>query len=48
LTSIVLDASAGVEMLLRTPLGRRVRSILPQGAQTWVPELYFVEVAGVL
>jgi predicted nucleic acid-binding protein len=48
LTPIVLDASAGVEMLLRTPLGRRVRTILPQGAQTWVPELYFVEVAGVL
>lgn len=35
-------------MLLRTPLGRRVRSLLPQDAQTWVPEVYFTEVAGVL
>lgn len=44
----MLDASAGVEMLLRTPVGRRVRSLLPHGSETWVPELYFAEVAGVL
>ncbi|HVF73978.1 MAG TPA: type II toxin-antitoxin system VapC family toxin [Acidimicrobiales bacterium] len=45
---MVLDASAGVEMLLRTPVGRRLRAKLPADAQTWVPELYFVEVASVL
>lgn len=35
-------------MLLRTPVGRRARSLLPHGSETWVPELYFAEVAGVL
>lgn len=44
----MLDASAGVEMLLRTPVGRRLRARLPANAETWVPELYFAEVAGVL
>ena len=44
----MLDASAGVEMLLRTPVGRRLRTKLPGDAQTWVPELYFAEVASVL
>jgi predicted nucleic acid-binding protein len=48
LTPVVLDASAGVELLLRTPTGRRVRSLLRQDVQIWVPEIYFVEVAGVL
>ena len=35
-------------MLLRTPVGRRVRSLLPHDVQTWVPEIYFTEVASVL
>jgi len=48
LTPIVLDASAGVELALRTPIGRRLQVKLPAGAVTWVPEHYFVETAAVL
>jgi predicted nucleic acid-binding protein len=48
LTPIVLDASAGVELALRTPIGRRLHVKLPAGAVTWVPEHYFVEAAAVL
>lgn len=48
MSAIVLDASAGVELLLQTPLGRRLAAKLPPGATTWVPEHYFAEVAAVL
>lgn len=48
MNDVVLDASAGVEMLLRTPAGRRLRGKLPAGVRTWVPEIYLTEVAGVL
>jgi predicted nucleic acid-binding protein len=48
LNNVVLDASAGVEMLLRTPTGRRLLAKLPADLRTWVPEVYFTEVAGVL
>lgn len=47
-TPAVVDASAGVEMLLLTPLGRRLLGKLPLDVQEWVPELYFAEVAAVL
>jgi predicted nucleic acid-binding protein len=48
LTRIVLDASAGVEIVLRTPIGRQLRAKLPVGAETWVPEHYYAESVGVL
>jgi predicted nucleic acid-binding protein len=48
LNNVVLDASAGVEMLLRTPTGRRLHAKLPAELRIWVPEVYFTEVAGVL
>lgn len=45
---IVLDASAGVEILLLSPTGRRLLAKLPQDSEEWVPDLYFAEAAGVL
>jgi len=48
LSRLVLDASAGVELALRTPIGRQLEDRLPRGATVWVPEHYFVEVAAVL
>jgi len=48
LTPIVLDASAGVELALQTPIGRQLQVKLPVGAVSWVPEHYFVEAAAVL
>ena len=48
MTAVVLDASASVELLLGTPAGERIRAQVPQGADWWVPEHYFVEVAGAL
>lgn len=48
MTRLVLDASAGVELVLRTPIGRQLEARLPRGATVWVPEHYFVEVAAVL
>ena len=48
MTPIVLDASAGVELALQTPIGRQLQVKLPVGAVSWVPEHYFVEAAAVL
>jgi len=48
LTAIVLDASAGVGIALQSPIGRQLQAKIPAGATTWVPEHYFVEIAGVL
>ncbi len=48
MTQLVLDASAGVELALQTPTGRRIQARLPAGATSWVPEHYFAEVAAVL
>ena len=45
---LVLDASAGVELLLNTTRARLLAEQFPPGAQWWVPEHYFVEVAGAL
>ncbi len=44
----MLDASAGVEMLLRTERGRAIRDRIPDDVEEWVPEIYFVEVAATL
>jgi predicted nucleic acid-binding protein len=47
LTPIVLDASAGVEIALQTPIGRRLGSSLPSQAVAWTPEHYYVEAVAV-
>ena len=48
MTTYVLDASAGADLLLDTSGGRSILDQLQSGAQWWVPEHYFVEVASVL
>ena len=48
MTRLVLDASAGVELLLNTGRARSLSAKLPESAEWWVPEHYFVEVAGAL
>ncbi|MGQ0431873.1 MAG: type II toxin-antitoxin system VapC family toxin [Microthrixaceae bacterium] len=45
---LVLDAAAGVELLLRTETGQRLGDRLPSDAEEWVPEVYFAEVAATL
>jgi predicted nucleic acid-binding protein len=47
-TPVVIDASAGVEILANTTRGRRLARLLPTDAVGWVPEHFYVEVAGVL
>ena len=48
MTAVVLDASASIELLLDTPAGERIQAQVPQDSDWWVPEHYFVEVAGAL
>jgi len=49
LSPVVLDASAGVEIALRTLAGRRLLNILVQaGSPAVAPEHFLVEAAGVL
>lgn len=43
MTPIVLDASAGVELLLHSAAGRRVGTAI-DGSTIWVPEHFYVEV----
>jgi len=47
-TRLVLDASAGVELLLNTRRAHSLSAQFPASAEWWVPEHYFVEVAGAL
>lgn len=48
MTPVVIDASAGVEILADTVHGRRLAQLLPADAVGWVPEHFYVEVAGVV
>jgi predicted nucleic acid-binding protein len=47
-TRLVLDASASVELLLNTTRAHSLSAQFPASAEWWVPEHYFVEVAGAL
>jgi predicted nucleic acid-binding protein len=47
-TRVVIDASAGVEMALRTALGFRLAAQIRLGAERIVPEHFFIEASGVL
>lgn len=48
MVNLVIDASAGFELLLETTIGRALLQRLPRPAAWWVPEIYLVEVAGAL
>jgi predicted nucleic acid-binding protein len=48
LTPVVIDASAGVELIADTTRGRALRSLLPVDAVPWTPETFYVEVGSVL
>jgi predicted nucleic acid-binding protein len=45
---VVLDASAAVEIALRTPDGARLAGHVPRGSDTYVPEHFYVETAAAL
>jgi predicted nucleic acid-binding protein len=47
-TLVVIDASAGVEIVCDTRRGRALARLLPAGAEGWVPEHFYAEVLGVL
>lgn len=44
----MVDASAGAEILAKTPRGLRLSRLIPQGAARDVPEHFVAEAAGVL
>ena len=48
MTNVVIDASAGVELALRSNVGRALRSKLSPSSRFWVPEHYFAEVGAAL
>lgn len=48
MTAVVIDASAGVEIVGDTRRGRALIDLLPADAQGWVPEHFYVEVIGAL
>lgn len=45
---VVVDASAGAEILAKTPRGVRLAQLIPSGAARDVPEHFVVEASGVL
>jgi predicted nucleic acid-binding protein len=47
-TPVVIDASAGVELVADTSRGRALRALLPTDGVPWVPETFFVEVGSEL
>jgi predicted nucleic acid-binding protein len=47
-TQVVIDASAGVELVADTERGRQLRGLLPGDAVPWVPDHFFAECGAVL
>jgi predicted nucleic acid-binding protein len=47
-TPLVIDASAGVELVADTARGRALRRLVPADAVPWVPEIFYVECGAVL
>jgi predicted nucleic acid-binding protein len=47
-SAVVIDASAGAEIISRTRRGRALARLLPAGTVGWVPEHFYAEVLGVL
>ena len=48
MTPVVLDASAGAEIVANTRRGRALARLLPADAEGWVPEHFYAEVLSVL
>ena len=48
MTPVVIDASAGIEIVSDTARGRRLTALMPADAVGWVPKHFYVEVAGVI
>ncbi len=48
MTPVVIDASAGSEIVLDSARGRALARLLPQDAVGWVPEHFYAEVLGVV
>jgi predicted nucleic acid-binding protein len=47
-SAVVIDASAGVEIVADTRRGRALSRLVPVGAEGWVPEHFYAEVLAVL
>jgi predicted nucleic acid-binding protein len=47
-TPVVIDASAGAEIVAHTGRGRALARLLPADAEGWVPEHFYAEVLSVL
>ena len=48
MTPVVIDASAGAEIVTDTARGRALLRLLPTDAEGWVPQHFYAEVLGVL
>ncbi|MDQ2727596.1 MAG: type II toxin-antitoxin system VapC family toxin [Actinomycetota bacterium] len=48
MTPVVIDASAGVELVADTTRGRALRRLLPADSAPWAPETFYLEVGTVL
>ena len=48
MTPVVIDASAGAEIVTDTRRGTALLRLLPQDADPWVPEHFFAEVLAVI
>lgn len=48
MTPVVIDASAGAEIVTNTRRGRALASLLPQDAEGWVPDHFYAEVLAVV
>jgi predicted nucleic acid-binding protein len=48
MTPVVIDASAGVELVVDSERGRGLRRLLPDDAVPWVPDHFFAECGAVL
>lgn len=48
MSAVVIDASAGAEIVADTRRGRALARLVPAGAEGWVPEHFYAEVLGVL
>jgi predicted nucleic acid-binding protein len=47
-TAVVIDASAGAEIVADTRRGRSLARLVPAGSEGWVPEHFYAEVLAVL
>ncbi len=48
MSAVVIDASAGAEIVADTRRGRALAQLLPTDAEGWVPEHFYAEVLAVL